>query len=446
MSTSTQPEWYREAQEPWGARWVRCALQVNPYSYVVRHGGSRASSEESYNQDLVAAFVDADVELIAITDHYRVKEGLSLAAAAREAGITALLGFEAATSEGVHMLCIFEEDCDVDIIDRRIGSCGVEPGTGPSPVGKLDVLALMAKCREWKAACIAAHATHDNGLLKHLKGQPRINAWTSDDLQAVAIPGEIAKCPEAFRAILSNGDGPHKRERPVAVLNAGDISQPSDLARDGVTCRLKLSEISLDAIRQAFLDPELRVRLDSDADDRVRPTVQAIHWEGGFLSGETVRLADELTVLVGAPGAGKSTVVESLRATLGLVPASPRAKADHEAIVSEVLGSQTTISVVVHYPTPSPATYVVERTLPNPSRVLKAEDWSESGLDVRDLQPALEIYGQHEVAELAEDTLRRTRLLERFVKARPDRASRLAVLRIAIAEQRDLIAKLEALA
>lgn len=438
-SSSAQPDWYRETEAPWGARWVRCALHVNPYAYAVRHASSVAADEEAYNRDLVSALVGADIELIAITDHYRVKDGVALAQAAREAGITVLLGFEAATSEGVHMLCIFDEQCGVDIIDRRIGSCGVEPDSGPSPVGKLDALALMAQCRAWSAACIAAHATHDNGILKHLRGQPRINAWTSNDLHAVAIPGAIAASPQQFRNILSNSDAKHRRQRSVAVLNAADISKPTDLARPGATCRLKLSELSLDALRQAFLDPELRVRLDSDSDDRARPSVRAIHWEGGFLSGQTVQFADELNVLVGAPGSGKSTVVESLRATLGLVPASPRARADHEAIVGKVLGSQTTISVVVHYPTPSPTSYVVERTLPSPPRVLNVSDWSDSGLAVSDLQPALAIYGQHEVAELAEDSVRRTGLLERFVKSRPERAARLEELREGVARQRELI-------
>ena len=439
MTDPELPRWYVESQAPWGARWVRCALQVNPYEYLVRHRKPVVENETDYNAQLVAALVAADVELIAITDHYRVRGSVGLAEAARAEGITALLGFEASTSEGVHLLCIFDEGCDVETIDRRIGLLGIEPGVDPSPIGTLDTVALLAKCHEWKAACIAAHATYDSGLLKHLAGQSRIKAWTSPYLYAAAIAGSPDALPSPYREIVANQDHAHERERPVAILNAGDISSPDDLERPGATCRLKLSQLSLDALRQSFLDPELRVRLDADADDQVRPTVRAVHWEGGFLSGQTVQLADELSVLVGAPGAGKSTVIESLRAALELAPESPRAQADHSAIVQQVLGSQTTISVVVHYPTPTPTTYVVERTLPNPSRVLKADTWQPSGLAVGDLQPALQIYGQHEVAELAEDAERRTTLLERFVTLRPERDERMEELQTEIHRLRETI-------
>jgi energy-coupling factor transporter ATP-binding protein EcfA2 len=441
MAQLEQPAWFQRLDCQWGARWVRCALQVNPYSYAVRHGRPSAGSEAEYNAQLVEALLAAGVELIAITDHYRVQESVSLVAAARDAGITTLLGFEASTSEGVHWLCIFSEDCDAGTIDRRIGQCGVEADdAAASPIGTLDSLELLRKCDEdWKAACIAAHATYDNGLLKHLSGQARIRVWASDAMVAAAIPGSPTTLPSPYREIVLNVDDQHRRDRRAAILNAGDVSSPADVTRPGATCRLKLSELSLDAVRQAFLDPQLRVRLDSDEEDEARPTVSAVHWDGGFLSGEIVQLADELTVLVGAPGAGKSTVIETLRAAFELEPASPRARADHQAIVAQVLKPQTTISVVVRYPTPTPTTYVVERTLPNPARVLRADTWELSGLGLNDLQPALQIYGQHEVAELAEDAARRTQLLESFVSPRPERDARIAELRDELSQLRQTI-------
>lgn len=92
-----QPDWYRDSHARWGARWVRCALQVNPYEYVVRHATPTIADEASYNDQLVKALVAAGVELIAITDHYRVKSSQGLADAARASNITVLPGFEAST-------------------------------------------------------------------------------------------------------------------------------------------------------------------------------------------------------------------------------------------------------------------------------------------------------------------------------------------------------------
>ena len=393
---------------------------------MVRHGQLTAASDEAtYNAELIAALKSADVEVIAITDHYRVRESKSLIDAAKAAGITVLPGFEAVSSDGVHLLCIFESTSQIETIEARISQCGVIPSGDVSPIGDKSALQILDSCAEWGAVCIAAHATFDNGLLKHLQGLPRIKTWKSPHLHAVAIPNSIDTAPPSFRAILLNDDAEHRRHRLPAVLNAGDISSPEDVGRSGATCRLKLSELSLGALRQAFLDPESRVKLDSDGEDKPRPAVKAIHWEGGFLSDETVQFEDGLTVLVGAPGAGKSTVIESLRAAFNLAPESERARADHDGILKSVIGAGTTISVVVEYADPAPVTYVVQRTLPHPPTVLRAENWKASGLDVSDLAPPLQIFGQHEVADLAEDATRRTALLERFAKRRDDRNQRL---------------------
>ena len=50
----------------------------------------------------------------------------------------------------------------------------------------------------------------------------------------------------------------------MAVINASDVESPKDLQKDSLTCLIKMSEVSVEALRQAFLDPASRVRLNSD--------------------------------------------------------------------------------------------------------------------------------------------------------------------------------------
>lgn len=73
------------AQElPSGARFYRCALQVNPFEYIVRHNKETAFSNESdYNAAIVDACQRSGIEVIGITDHYRVRSSQSLAEAAQ---------------------------------------------------------------------------------------------------------------------------------------------------------------------------------------------------------------------------------------------------------------------------------------------------------------------------------------------------------------------------
>lgn len=414
--SDSRPRWLEELDETLGSQWVRCALQVNPYAYLGRHGHkTKAPDEQSYNEEVTQALVAARVGLAAVTDHYRIAESRSLLAAIRDAGIVALPGVEAATIEGLHFLVIFDAEASDGDVERFIGECKVRDKEGLSPLGEITATELLRICEEQRIACIGAHVTQDNGLLKHVTGQTRMNIWKAPELHAVAIPGAVSAVPSNMKGILENKTSNYAREPAPAVLNAGDICGGSDVGGAGKTCRLRLAEVSQTALRHAVVDPESRVLLDSDAEPEGCPRLVAVHWDGGFLDGQTLPLSPELNVLIGAPGSGKSTVIESVRSAFDLTPASGRGREDHDGIIRSVLGHGTTISVLVEDPTPSPVRYVVERTLPNPPAVRVAETWEESGQTPDDLSPLPSIFGQHEIADLAQDVDRRTELLQKFV-------------------------------
>jgi hypothetical protein len=121
-------------------------------------------------------------------------------------------------------------------------------------------------------------------------------------------------------------------------------------------------------------------------------------------------------VLVGGRGTGKSTVVESIRAVLGLAPVGEQAGAAHEGLVKHVLRSGTQISLLLRSPHPSRREYLIERTLPSPPTVKTAEG-ETLALTPTEVAPRVEVFGQHEISELARSPQERTRLLERFLEA-----------------------------
>src|SRR5581483_2861010 len=190
-----------------------------------------------------------------------------------------------------------------------------------------DALWLLERAaRHWKAATIAAHVAGEGGLLKQLSGKARIRAWTSTELLAVALPGPVGDAPQHLRAILRNTDANYKRDRPPAVVNAKDVCDPADLGAVSASCWLKMSEISLRGLRMAFLDSESRVRLASDPPYGEHGRIEALRWQGGFLDGLSLSLSEDLSVLIGGPGAGKSTVIESVRFALDIPPTGEDAK------------------------------------------------------------------------------------------------------------------------
>ena len=137
--------------------------------------------------------------------------------------------------------------------------------------------------------------------------------------------------------------------------------------------------------------------------------------KGGFLDGAAIHFNPNLNVLVGGRGAGKSTVIESLRYVLNLEPIGEDAHRAHTGMVRHVIRSGTKITLRARAYRPAKREYVIERTVPNPS-VVREENGQISKLLPRDVLPHIEIYGQHEISELAKNAEKRTLLLDRFVQ------------------------------
>jgi len=353
--------------------------------------------------------------VIAITDHFTVSSSKTLAETAKRQGIHVFPGFEAVTKEGVHVLSLFGKNKDISHLERVLGACGIFSDPQDSPTGRYDFVEMLEKSKEWESVCIAAHVASDGGLLKTLSGQARIKAWTSEHLLACSLPGPAKNAPDSCRAILLNTNAEHQRQRPVAIINAQDISDPDDLAKEGSTCLIKMSEVSLEGLRQAFLDPTSRVRLCSDPVPDKHTEILAIAWLGGFLGDVNIRLNENLNVLIGGRGTGKSTVVESIRYALALEPLGDEARKTHDGILRHVLGSATKISLLVRSYSPVQRDYRIERTIPNPPVV---RDESGKVLSIRpvDIVPQVEVFGQHEISELTKSPEKCTRLLDRFIE------------------------------
>lgn len=411
---------------PNGSRLYRCALQVNPYAYLATNAKATTfASEDDYNQAMVAACKRNGIEIIGVTDHYRVHESVKLVEAARQAGIHVFPGFEAVTKDRVHVLCLFPPNREIASLVSYIGDCGVHGESATSALGKHDFVELLDAAKGWGALCIAAHATTNGGLLWQLDRQPRVHAWTNKNLLAASIPGTASEVPEAgIRQILENKNAEYKRDRPVALINAQDVNGPDDLEKPGATCLIKMSEVSLEGLRQAFLDPMSRIRLNSEPPAAPHSELVAMTWEGGrFLDGASIHFNENLNVLIGGRGAGKSTVVESIRYVLGLDPIGDGARAAHESIVRHVLRAGTKVSMRVQTYRPKKLQYTIERTVPNPP-VVRDADGQVVPLTPADVMPRAEVYGQHEISELAKSQEKLTRLLERFAQRDPVVAKR----------------------
>ena len=417
--TPNEPAAQAAAQSQ-GAVFHRCALQVNPHQYARKFRGQEAGGDpQSHANAIVEKAVELEISVLAITDHNSVSGVALFQNAAVDRGIVVFPGFELSSLEGVHVLCIYPPDTLEDQLNRFLGEFGVRTPTSSSDPSDKPFLEVLEKTREQGGVAIAAHATSaTGGLFEILSGQPRIKAWRSEDLLAIQIPGAIDDLSQAVRQIIRNKNPDYRRTPAgenlgIAVVNAKDVMRPEDLGHSSATCWVKMSEISIEGLRQAFLDPESRIRLGNTPVQH-HAELLSLSWEGGFLDGVAIRFNQNLNVLVGGRGAGKSTILESLRYALDLTPSGDAARESHRGIVNQVLrgGTKITLDIRSHHPTQQE--YRIERTVPNPP-VVRSVDGTVSNLLPKEILPRIEVYGQHEISELAKSREKLTRLLNRFI-------------------------------
>lgn len=283
-----------------GARWVRVALQINPFAYVGKNAPStKFPNEAAYNAALVAELTKLGVGLIAITDHWRAQTARGLITACDCAGIVALPGFEANSSEGIHLLVVFPQDTHPGAVDAAIGGCGGTPQGTPGTPGR-PFTDMVTEMTRRGALVIAAHANTESGLLGRLSGLPRAAMWRHEDLAAVAISPGVPLAP-ADQTVLDNLSPDYKRAHPLAVIHADDICHPARLPTDGATSWVKMSVSSLASLRVALRTPVTRVRT-TDPTSVAHPSIKEIRWEGGFLGDLRLPLSESLTALIGGAG------------------------------------------------------------------------------------------------------------------------------------------------
>jgi DNA repair ATPase RecN len=402
-----------------GAHWVRAALQVNPYAYKGKNAPSTSfGSEDDYNKLLLDECEKLGIRVIAITDHWSVESATRLRDAATERGIVALLGFEANSSEGVHILVIFEVGTSVAEINAAIGICGSSPGaSGAGTCGYSDILEKMT---ERGALVIPAHVNADStGLLARMSGQPLERMVKHQDLHAIGVSPDLPDATNQAKIIANQK--PFERKHRLAVIYADDVMRPADLGKNGTSCWFKVSTESLESLKHAVRTPETRVRLHDPAGTH-RVLLREISWTGGFLDKVSIPLSEDLTAFIGGPGTGKSTAIESLRFALGIEPIGTKALADHKAMVKDVLKSGTIVKVLIETAKPTPQRFTIERVVNEPPVVKDASGMATSQRP-EDVLPRVEIFGQHELAEMAADPAQVAIMLQRFTGSEgPDEA------------------------
>ncbi len=145
-----------------GARFYKCALQVNPHHYAGTFRGEASNGDaRGYARAIVEKAAKLNITVLAITDHNSVSSVAAFRAAAKGTNVHIFPGFELASNEGVHVLCLYPPDTSGEKLERYLGEFGIRD-TSPSSALSIKNFSDVLRCVQSQGGiAIAAHVTND---------------------------------------------------------------------------------------------------------------------------------------------------------------------------------------------------------------------------------------------------------------------------------------------
>lgn len=353
-----------------GMRWFKCDLQIQTPEDA-RHwkdddlclGSPRrplvdGTHDESEIQEKALIYLRychaLNLEVVGITDHnfsdktdsrdwfitHLVEQNKAVAQELNRLPLYILPGFE--VDIGFHVLCLFKPAKKRSHL-RRISQILTKLGLSenqrfkkacPEPLrynGEMVSLKRLLEIvqNEHEGIVIAAHADQDKGVFS----DPRyIGDYQLPDLLAVELTSNPPQAKHIEILSGKNSQWSRPERQPAWIMSSDAKSLKRD--KDGNPTAnslgyrytwIKMSEPSITALRQAFLDSESRIWRPENGCSPVRPSdrqthprIRRLHINGlGFLTDQDIVWSPNLNCVIGGRGSGKSTLLECLRLALG---------------------------------------------------------------------------------------------------------------------------------
>lgn len=443
----------RIVQLPNGAHFYRADLHNHTPADPAFHCGGWPVNTEEHKRTFAREYVrfakeEQHLDIMAITDHNDVSWLPYIQEAAKEVGLVVFPGVELSALGGrksVHILAIFDPQTDIQEVDHWLSLLGLMPqqrfhsdGT-PCIVQKSPadlIMCIHSSCfkSNLKPIAIAAHAFGNNGILgnKSIEGEARAIAYKCPYLWAIEIPGTREELSEFGRNVVC-GQLEAYGFKPVACLNNSDGRGLNEVDEDRLavgarSTRIKLSNFTTEALRQAFLDHDSRIRLESEWREEKYPRILGMVIEGGFLSGgssDKDEVSDEpfmlhfnpnLNTIIGGRGVGKSALIEAIRYAFDMPPRTEANKQQADLLLARTLGPRA--KVTIFYELADQTRYRIERTFGQLPRVYEVDSDVEKDVQPAQILPGgnpIEVYGQKEVYEISHNLAFQLELLDHYI-------------------------------
>ena len=376
---------------------------------------------ECTSEQVVEAAIQKNLDAIAVTDHNTAQWIDPIKAAAKGKPLVVFPGVEISCAGGkknVHVIALLDPSAtarDVEVILNILGITPKDYGRQEAMTDKGAFEAIQI-IHDNGGLAVLAHANSSNGVLSDMVGQQRTRIIASPLLLATeATDFDDPDKKETRKRVVDLLDGSDPTYgRKLAVYQASDNPASDGSGRhsiDGIGAKysyFKMEKIDILALRQCFVDPDVRIRINTEAPIPEYPRINRVRVNSGFLEGQEAVFHPGLTSILGAKGAGKSLLIEFMRFALNQEPQHPSIAKDHISKLRSRLGEFGVVEV----------TFVDENgkesTIERAFRELDESPYAESvPYDPAQVFPVL-FLSQNEIIAIAENETEQLQFIDHF--------------------------------
>ena len=399
---------------PQGAIWLKSDLHVHTSaSHDISSRWAKSTPD-----DVVRIAIEKGLDIIAVTDHNTASNCDAIRKAAQNTQLTVFPGVEISTPQG-HVLAIF----DIGTPSSKIEDLLIKLEIPREQFGSLDAatkFSIYDVCNfieNESAVAIAAHIDGKRGFTKMIDvAAERKRAYEAPGLRGLEILDQSLR--DKYQKGVSSG-----YTRRLACIQSSDCTSVDSTqhALDNMASRfsfLKMGQRSLSGLKLALIDPEMRVRLQTDDNPLPKDVIIGMWVTGGFLDGQQFRFNDNVTCLIGDTGSGKSVCLELIRFGLNQTATVPKIKQEVDSLISEQLRSLGTVHIILKK---DASYYLVERTWGTPptsssvSRILNGNiEKIDEEIDIKLFFP-IKAFSQSEIIEFAREPTVRLSLTDDLI-------------------------------
>ena len=307
-----------------GAKFYKADLHIHSFG---EEGSFDVTDTTMTPENIVDTAIEKGLSIISITDHNEDRNVKRALKHAEGKNILVIPGIEVSTLQG-HLLLYFEK---YEELKNFRGKLTIAEDRQTCTQGIVDCLNFA---RQYNGIGVLAHIELNSGFEKTInRFDPKMSAiLTHEVLMALEISTKDSISLYTDNDETDNSEDRKRliNERRQALNLESNYDFPKLMSSDahaldklGLNAsgekkltRIKLDSLNFHAFRIALLSSNSRIRIENLIPDKL-PRFVGMSIDGGLLDKQTIHFSRNLTCIIGGRGAGKSTMLESLRECSG---------------------------------------------------------------------------------------------------------------------------------